>query len=103
MKIVLKIRWCVLFISICCGSAIAEGVHHYVFFNRDREKISDPAFLNTKAFEGAQLKYTWRELEPGKDAYDFNGSGIAPGADPDSRSTLRRHQGLADDLACGSL
>src|SRR2546430_14597820 len=72
MKIVLKIRWCVLFISICCGSATAEGVHHYVFFNRDREKISDPEFLNTKAFEGAQLKYSWRELEPVKDAYDFS-------------------------------
>ncbi|PYJ85406.1 MAG: hypothetical protein DME22_09260 [Verrucomicrobia bacterium] len=72
MKIVLKIRWCVLFISICCGSATAEGVHHYVFFNRDREKISDAAFLNTEAFEGAQLKYTWREIEPEKDAYDFS-------------------------------
>ena len=72
MKIVPKIGWCGLFISICCGSAAAQGVHHYVFFNRDREKISDAAFLNTEAFEGAQLKYTWRELEPEKDAYDFS-------------------------------
>ena len=29
-------------------------------------------FLETKAFEGAQLKYTWRELEREKDAYDFS-------------------------------
>ena len=72
MKIVLKIGWCGLSIFICCGSATAEGVRHYVFFNRDREKISDAAFLNTEAFEGAQLKYTWRELEPEKDAYDFS-------------------------------
>src|SRR2546423_5645718 len=72
MKIVPKIGWCGLFISICCGSAAAQGVHHYVFFNRDREKISDAAFLNTEAFEGAQLKYTWRELEPEKDGYDFS-------------------------------
>src|SRR5216117_2204239 len=72
MNIVLKLRGCLLFVLICCGSAIAEGVHHYVFFNRDREKIVDSAFLNTKTFEGAQLKYSWRELEPEKDAYDFS-------------------------------
>ncbi len=46
-------------------------MHHYVFFNRDRERISDATFLQTSAFEGAQLKYTWRELEPQKDAYNF--------------------------------
>jgi hypothetical protein len=56
----------------CCAHAGVEGPRHYVFFDRDRERISDPAFLDTKAFEGAQLKYTWRELEPEKDAYDFN-------------------------------
>jgi hypothetical protein len=49
----------------------AEGLRQYVFFNRDRQRISDAAFLETKAFQGAQLKYTWRELEHGKDGYDF--------------------------------
>jgi len=47
-------------------------VRHYVFFNRDRERISESTFLQTKAFEGAQLKYTWRELEHGEDGYDFS-------------------------------
>jgi len=42
------------------------------FLNRAREKINDPRFLQTKAVEGAQIKYTWRELEPGKDEYDFS-------------------------------
>ena len=46
--------------------------HHYVFFNLSRERIADSVFLNTPAFEGAQLKYTWRELEPAKDRYDFS-------------------------------
>ena len=46
--------------------------HHYVFFNRDRQRISDAAFLETKRFEGAQLKYTWRELERAEDSYDFS-------------------------------
>ena len=61
-----------LLIWTCCVSATAKGVHYYVFFNRDRERISDQAFIETKAFEGAQLKYTWRELEPEKDRYDFS-------------------------------
>ena len=63
---------CCMFVSLtCCARASGEGPRHYVFFNRDRERISDAAFLSTKAFEGAQLKYTWRELERGKDGYEF--------------------------------
>jgi hypothetical protein len=72
MNIVPKLSWCGLFIAMCWGGSVAGGVHHYVFFNRDRERISDAAFVKTKAFEGAQLKYTWRELEREKDAYDFS-------------------------------
>ncbi|OHB76096.1 MAG: hypothetical protein A2Z25_09015 [Planctomycetes bacterium RBG_16_55_9] len=64
---------CCVFVSLAfCVYARAEGPHHYVFFNRDRERISDVAFLSTKAFEGAQLKYTWRQLEREKDGYDFS-------------------------------
>ena len=67
-----KLFWLSLFILLCCGSIAAKGVHHYVFFNRERARIHERAFLETKAFEGAQIKYTWRELEPEKDAYDFS-------------------------------
>src|SRR5438067_1241927 len=67
-----KLFWLSFFILLCCGSVAAKGVHHYVFFNQERARIHERAFLETKAFEGAQLKYTWRELEPEKDAYDFS-------------------------------
>src|ERR1043166_3335045 len=67
-----KVRWCVILIFVCSACAQAKGVHHYAFFNRDRQKITEAAFLGTKAFEGAQLKYTWRELEREKGAYDFS-------------------------------
>lgn len=67
-----KLMRCAFVIWLCCGSVAAKGVHHYVFFNRDRERISDASFTGTPAFEGAQLKYTWRELEPERDAYDFS-------------------------------
>lgn len=72
MNTIAKLSWGLCLSLACCAGARGAGVHHYVFFNRDREKISDPEFLKTKAFEGAQLKYTWRELEQGKDGYDFS-------------------------------
>jgi hypothetical protein len=72
MSVISKLSCCLLVSLTCCTGASGEGPHHYVFFNRDRERISDAAFLGTKAFEGAQLKYTWRELERGKEGYNFS-------------------------------
>ena len=51
----------------------AKPVRHYVFFGMDRERIREAtAFLETKRFEGAQIAYSWRQLEPGRDEYDFS-------------------------------
>jgi hypothetical protein len=61
-----------LFLFLCCGSVLAQGVHNYVFFARERERLAEPSFVSLKALEGAQVKYTWRELEPQPDAYDFS-------------------------------
>jgi hypothetical protein len=50
----------------------AKRVHHYVFFGQDRKQLKDDkSFLETPAFEGAQVGYSWRQLEQGKDNYDF--------------------------------
>ena len=57
---------------LLCTASTGAGPRHYVFFNRDRERISEAAFLETPAFAGTQLKYTWRELEPEKDGYDLS-------------------------------
>lgn len=69
---VFKLACCILVWLGCCADVRGAGPHHYVFFNMDRERISEASFLDTKAFEGAQLKYTWRELEREKDRYDFS-------------------------------
>ena len=51
----------------------AKTVRHYVFFGMDRERLrEETAFLETKRFEGAQIAYSWRQLEPGRDEYDFS-------------------------------
>jgi hypothetical protein len=57
--------------SIQSPQPAVKKTRHYVFFNRDRERIAEANFLETSALEGAQLKYSWRELEPEPDAYDF--------------------------------
>ena len=61
-------------VALLC--AVAQGKdspRHYVFFGMDREKLSTAAsFFATPAFEGAQISYSWRQLEPQKDEYDFS-------------------------------
>ncbi|HEX6188627.1 MAG TPA: hypothetical protein VFZ40_11145 [Pyrinomonadaceae bacterium] len=55
------------------SAATAKRVHHYVFFGMDRESIPDAkSFLETKEFEGAQVAYSWKQLEHQKDKYDFS-------------------------------
>ena len=57
-----------------CGTRPAQQEappSNYVFFRRDHERIREPAFLLNPGIAGAQLTYTWRELEPARDRYDF--------------------------------
>jgi hypothetical protein len=57
---------------VAFGSS-AKSIKHYVFFGMDREKLKDAtAFQGLKGFDGAQITYSWRQLEPGKDEYDFS-------------------------------
>jgi hypothetical protein len=73
MKIISTHLRVALLILICAASINAKPIHHFVFFGTDREKIKDTKlFLDTKAFEGAQVSYLWRQLERGKDEYDFS-------------------------------
>lgn len=62
-----------LMLFLFAGFAQAKTVHHYVFFGQDRERIrTEKSFLETKKFEGAQIAYSWRQLEHEKDRYDFS-------------------------------
>jgi hypothetical protein len=61
-----------LLLLVCCGTALAQDVHHYVFFEGERDRLTEASFVGNVALEGAQVKYTWRELEPRPDAYDFS-------------------------------
>src|SRR6266850_3622521 len=68
-----KLFCSILLIWMCCANAAAKRVHHYVFFGQDREKLrAATSFLETAGLEGAQVRYSWKQLEPRKDQYDFN-------------------------------
>lgn len=48
-----------------------DSIQHFVYFARDRELIKDHPFLHSM-FRGAQIMYSWRQLEPEKGKYDFS-------------------------------
>jgi hypothetical protein len=66
------------------GQSPESQGHHYVFFGRDRELLAGHSFLEMHRFEGAQITYAWKQLEPAKDEYEFGE------IDADLR-TLRAH------------
>src|SRR5918999_5039382 len=69
----LTLLGCTTFLSLACATGAAKAVHHYTFFGQDRERLrQDSAFVSTKQLEGAQVSYSWRQLEPAKDEYDFS-------------------------------
>lgn len=49
-----------------------EHIKNFVYFSRDREEIHNHPFLKNKNFLGAQIMYSWKQLEPSKDNYDFS-------------------------------
>jgi hypothetical protein len=61
-----------LLVVVSAPMALAQNVHHYIFVGMDREKLAEPGFLDHKGVEGVQVKYTWRQLEQGKDNYVFD-------------------------------
>src|SRR6185503_9262681 len=50
---------------------VQAATSHYVFFGRDRDRLPGHAFLENPRFEGAQITYSWKQLEPGEDEYEL--------------------------------
>lgn len=60
-------------LTVACAAPPAEtrAPLNFVFFGRDHERAAESTFLALRQVAGAQLTYTWRELEPERDRYDF--------------------------------
>jgi hypothetical protein len=55
----------------CGGGAPDGGPGNFVYFGRDHEPALEAAFLEAPGVDGAQLTFTWRQLEPTRGQYDF--------------------------------
>lgn len=71
-RVITRLFACALLLAPSTSLDAQEQSQNFIFFGREREQIRDSLFLNTKNMVGAQLKYTWRELEPEADKYDFS-------------------------------
>lgn len=49
-----------------------DNIQHFVYFSRDRELIHDHPMLEMPRIAGAQIMYSWRQLERQKGNYDFS-------------------------------
>jgi hypothetical protein len=49
-----------------------DSIKHFVYFSRDRELIHDHPLLKVDRIIGAQIMYSWRQLEPKRGEYDFS-------------------------------
>ena len=49
-----------------------DEIKHFVYFARDREAIHNHPLLNNSRFEGAQIMFSWAQLEPSEGDYDFS-------------------------------
>ena len=74
MKLVAQNVCAVLLLAVAITPVSrAEVVRHYVYVGMDREKFAEPGFIDRKGVDGFQVKYSWRQLEQGKDNYVFDG------------------------------
>ncbi|UOB16253.1 hypothetical protein [Abyssalbus ytuae] len=49
-----------------------DSIKHFVYFARERELIHNHPLLNIKRIAGAQIMYSWKQLEPKRGEYDFS-------------------------------
>ncbi len=49
-----------------------DSIKHFVYFARERELIHNHPFLKVPRFDGAQIMYSWNQIEPEKGKYDFS-------------------------------
>ncbi len=69
----MRVLLLVALVVACTASEGTRGASpkNFVFFAHERHRITEPSFLENTQIAGAQLKYTWRELEPERDRYEF--------------------------------
>ena len=59
------------YVDVTCPIS-QDSIRHFVYFSRDRASIIKHPLLFNSRFQGAQIMYSWKELESKKGHYDFS-------------------------------
>ena len=59
-----------MFVEAKCP-VVQDKIKHFVYFSRDRKAIHNHPILNNSRFEGAQIMYSWVQLESTRGKYDL--------------------------------
>lgn len=60
----------VILVLIC--NNLFSQVKNFLFIGIDRDLLKDTNYFKSDLFDGVQIAYSWRQLEPQKDSYDFS-------------------------------
>lgn len=47
-------------------------IKNFLFIGMDRDLLKDTNYFKSNLFDGVQIAYSWKQLEPQKDKYDFS-------------------------------
>ena len=60
-----------IFLPVCDCVWSQKEMNQFIFFAHERSRIQEKSFLTNDGIKGAQLKYSWRELEPKENQYNL--------------------------------
>lgn len=66
------IRYVLLLVAFFPSYKASAQIKNYLFIGMDRDLLKDTAYFKPALFDGVQIAYSWRQLEPRKDHYDFS-------------------------------
>lgn len=66
-------QWLFFLLPVLAVQQAGAQIRNFMFIGMDHEQLNDTALWATNGlFEGVQVAYSWRQLEPEKDRYDFS-------------------------------
>jgi Beta-galactosidase len=60
-----------IFLLLAANHSFSQ-IKNYLFIGMDRDLLKDTNYFKPALFDGVQIAYSWKQLEPQKDHYDFS-------------------------------
>jgi hypothetical protein len=67
------LKYTLIILSVFASLVSPAQIKNFMFIGMDRDQLKDTSLWATNgAFRGVQIAYSWKQLEPDKDKYDFS-------------------------------